>query len=293
MAVIRRAANPTPSPMGVQVGDMGSLADSDFRDTNPPRKWQSISLLFGDTGCAKTSFAVYHMPSPVALINFDGRHMPAVERAREAGRRVLETHISLPASVLRTGEAETQRICGAAVGRARRNLEIAVRESQRGNIRSICLDTGTELAEILYLSVRGAKRDYGASDGFVNAEIRRCFDLAREGNAHFIMLTRSKSIWEGDEPTGRFTFRGPDPLAQGADWAAQIRWHGVRGKLSSTKQTAATRNKSRAFEIEITKSVIPSEAGEVYTESLWEDLGGPFSYINLLQYPGSSVEDWS
>ena len=75
-----------------------SLTGSDF-SSSIPSKLQSLSLVYGDAGTLKSSFAYLYCPEPVFLINFDGRDLPAFERAKDLGREVYRVQIDLPADV--------------------------------------------------------------------------------------------------------------------------------------------------------------------------------------------------
>lgn len=176
----------------------------------------------------------------------------------------------------------------AALDTVRRNLSIAIAESLRGNCRSICLDTASEFAEIVAIAIRGradmVKGDYGKSKGMINGELWDMLNEARGGNAHFIMLARAKAIWEGNEPTGKFTYRGPEVLNDGVDWAGHIRLKkGIGGRLK------------KEFQMEITKAGTNiAELGAVYKQEEWEQEGmfGPFAFACMMNYPGTLPEDW-
>jgi hypothetical protein len=268
-----------------------TLADSDF-ETSDTVKWQCNALIYGKAGEGKTSFATMFAPQPVALINFDNRDTHAVRRAREDGRVVHRVHIPYASKdVTNLDEAEAKKIGGAAMDKVVKNFEIAVRESQRGNIRTICIDTGTEYSEIVTLAVRGGlgkANDYGKSKDLINRAWWHIFNTAREGNAHLLVLARDKEIWAGGEPTGRYTLRGPEVMIDGVDWAGWMRLKKAGGGLGGK-----TVKKIKKFELEIVKAGVNIEQlGEVYAEEQWGDLGGPFVYASLLQYEGSDVEDW-
>lgn len=262
-----------------------TLADSDFIQLKAPKKQANV-LIFGDNGQGKTTFVTKYAPEPIAFINYDRRADWAVVKAMEEGRKIHYTHVDYPADIMRLGDDVARKLGQAAIDKTIRNYEIAVRESEKGNIRTICLDTGTEYSELLKLAITGridkTKGDYGKSKDLINRQWWRLFTMAREGSAHVIVLSRAKAIWVDNEPTGNFTFRCPEVVGDAVDWAGQIRLKkGPKGKFK------------KKFELEITKGGINiAELGEVYTEEEWKDLGGPFVYACLLQYDGSDMEDW-
>lgn len=265
----------------------GTLADSDF-ELDEDVKRQTIALVFGRNGEGKTTFVTEYAPGPIAYINFDNRDKEAIRKAREKGRTILRTHVPYDADVVKLGEEAAKSFGQAAVDKVVRNFEIAVRESQRGNVRTICLDTGTEYSEIVTLAVRGGlgkANDYGRSKDLINRAWWYLFGLAREGNAHLIVLARDKELWSANEPTGRYTFRGPDVMADGVDWAGQIRL--------KTSGIGKKKQKLKEFELHITKAGVNIEQlGEVYDKDIWDEMGGPFVTACVLQYEGSDVEDW-
>lgn len=273
----------------VLPGDAESMtfANSDFGELDAPKK-QANAMIYGDGGTGKTTFATMYAPDPVAFINFDNRAHHAVMRAKEAGRKIHYVHVPLSVNAAKLNPEAARAAGQTAVDMVERNFEIAVRESQRGNCRSICLDTGTEFDEMLKIAVRGradmAKGDFGKSKDLMNRSWWRLLNMAREGNAHFILLARAKAIWENNEPTGKFAFRGPEVMNDGVDWAAHIRLRKARaGRLK------------KEFEMEITKAGVNiAELNAVYKQEEWEaeGMGGPFCYACMMQYPGTLPEDW-
>lgn len=260
------------------------IAGSDFHSISLPER-RTVALIFGDAGTGKSTFVTDYCPDPIAFINFDKRAQYAVHKAHTAGRKILFTECDVPANVTKLPDEQAKKYGQAALDKVIKNFEIAVRESQKGNIRTICLDTGTEYSEILSLAIRGrvdrTKGDYGKSKDLINREWWRIFNLAREGNAHLIILARAKAIWVNNEPTGNFSPRGPEVMMDAVDWAGQIRLKQRKGKLK------------KEFELEITKAGVNiEELGSVYTASDWEDFGGPFVYACWQQYEGSEPEDW-
>jgi hypothetical protein len=272
----------------ITMPPIAGLAESDFEMTMEKPKRQSNVLIFGDGGTGKTTFATRFAPEPVAFFDFDRRSTHARYAAIKKGRRVMPCKIDFPANITKVDDVTARKIGQACIDKVVKNMEIAVSESLKGNVRTICLDTGTEYAEILSIAITGridrTKGDYGKSKNLLNRELWRIFNLAREGNAHLIVLARAKAVWENNEPTGEFTYRGPEVLFDAVDWAGQIRVKKLKGLGGAT---------SKRFELKIAKGGINiEELGNVYTEAEWEDLGGPFTYANMLQYPGTELDDW-
>ena len=269
-----------------------SFEDSDFDRaiSDTPR---ACCMIAGMAGTGKTSIAAMNAPHPVAIINLDRRGRRPVKLARAKKRIIHYTEIEFPASVVKSSAEEIAKVGKETLGRIMRNFEIAVREAERGNVRTICVDTGTELTEIIKASVRGSfdpvKDDYGRSKDVINREWWRVFNMVRECDAHFILLSRAREIWAKKGaaekgPTGLFTFRGADVMDDGVDWTGALSHgtHKLTGKLTGK------------LEVRITKGGTLDQLGEVYTQDDWEDSasGNPFVYLNMMQYPGTSEEDW-
>lgn len=294
------AANPGSSISILRSEPVGPIAlpGSDFTILAAPKRQANI-LLYADAGNGKSTFGLRFAPHPVAMINYDKRAHYAVSEAQKLGRRILYAQIDIPANVTKLGDDAAKKIGQAAVDKTVRNFELAVRESQKGNVRTIILDTGTEYSEVLSLAIKGKpsgkSNDYGKSKDWINREWWRLWNLAREGNAHFIVLARAREIWENSEPTGRFTFRGPEVLNDGADWAGWIRVKKARG-VGGVKKIGGGPGAGggvKEFELEITKAGANiAELGAVYSSAEWEEYGGPFVYACSLQFPGSVTEDW-
>lgn len=259
---------------------------SDF--TTPPRpKRQANILLFGDAGVGKSTFALRYAPYPVAFLSFDRRGDNAAWEAHSSGREVLFTRIDYPANITKLEHAQAQRIGQTGLDKVIRNVEWAVRESQKGNVGSITLDTGTELNEIITLAIRGrldkVKGDFGASKDLINRQWWRILNLAREGDAHLIVLARAAAVWENNEPTGKFKYRGPEVMNDGVDWAGHLRF----------SKKPLKRGETKTHEIEITKAGLFLPAlGQVLKTEDWEDAGGPFAYGCLVNFPDSELQDW-
>lgn len=272
----------------IASADTGPARSGHDFTTDDDTKLQTCILIHGDGGTGKTTFAVEHAPSPVALISLDQRYKWAVKRARENGRQVFVAEIAYPGNINRMTDEAVMKLGNATIEKVMRNIEWASRESEKGNIRTIAIDTGTEYTELLSLAFRGKARDvkdYGKTKDLMNQEWWKVFRLAKEGLAHLIVLSRSRAVWVGGEPSGRFTYRVPDVVNDAADWTAEIRLN---------KKSLRRRGAEKTFEIEVQKGgVSVNEIGEVYAQEDWEGMGvSPFVYACMLQYVGSSEEDW-
>lgn len=277
-----------PTTKQVAAANNGAMKlppGSDFTILGEP-KLQANVLVYGKPGTGKTSLATRFAPHPIAFINFDKRAALAVKRAMDDGRHIYFLGVDIPANVTKLGDEQARKLGQEAVNKVIRNFEWAVEQSRKGNVRTICIDTGTEYSELVNLAVTGktvgVKGDYGKSKDLLNREWWRLFNLAREGSAHFIVLARTKEQWEANEPTGNYTYRGPSVMDEGADWSAHIRLRrGMKGK------------QRKEIELEITKAGNNlDEMGNVYREEDWGD-HGPFVFACWSQLPDESTpKDW-
>lgn len=272
-------------------GKPPSTAGSDFIVLAESRL-QANAVVFGNGGSGKTTVATEFAPDPVAFISLDRRGDEAVRRAMKKGRRIVFLRVDMPANPTKLPDADVKKIGQTAVNKVIKNFEWAVKESLKGNIRTICVDTGTEYAEMLNMAVTGkelrVKGDFGKSKDLINREFWRLYNLAREGNAHFILLARAKEIWEGNEPTGRFSPKGPDVIHDGADWCGHIRL-----------ARAQKKGQAKRFELQITKAGNNIEKiGKVYVsdpdaENTWEPWG-PFVAPTWEQFEETTdPEQWA
>jgi len=241
------------------------------------------------------------------MINFDRRASDAVYRAEQSGKRILYADVAYPHNAMELDDKESMRVGEACVGKVVRNLEYAVKESIAGNIRTICLDTGTELGEIINMATAGRPDkskygDRGKSKDLANRQWGGIYDLVRDGLAHFVVLSRAKEIWIDDKGTGRYTYRGSPAMFEGVEWAGVLKAEktstlrlGGGLVLGGANATPADGKIVRSIHM-IKAGVNGGELGQTYTEAQWEGFGGPFAFCAMMQYmgrfPGSSPEDW-
>ncbi len=302
-----------------------SLSGSDFV-TLQTIKRQCIAMLYGDAGLGKTTAGLLAAPSPVALINLDGRAEWAVKHAESQGRRIHYLKVRLPVGIMRMPDEKAAAAAKESVDKIVRNAEAAIVASERGDVRTIVIDTGTEFAEYLTIryrgNQRGAPKDYGKSKDLMNRQWAALFDDVRASKAHLIVLSRARAIWEDNEPTSEFEPRVPDVVRDNVDWAAHIRPRKALPGLVMGVPTTATNpvkvgglvkpsglvptgaakkgssRLSKEREWQVTKAGNNGpELGAIYTQDQWGENGeygnvGPFVYACCRMYPGTVPEDW-
>lgn len=266
------------------------LPGSDFVEPPEPQN-QSIALLFGFPGSGKTSTALRGAPGPLAFFDVDQRGRHALKYVKNVMKKhVLYASIDYPMKLTKLDDAQAKAAGQKSWDKFAKNFDIAIEQAVKGNVRTIIIDTATELGEILKIAVQGRidrkNDDYGKSKGIVNTSMAKTIKMVRNTPANLILLARAKEVWEDNKPTGKSRHEGLDCLAYDADWAAHVRLK----KLTSIRKRGT--EEAKKFELEITKAGIDIETlGNVYGEDDWGDMG-PFVYACTMNYPGTSPEDW-
>lgn len=270
-----------------------TLLGLDFIEPPEPKE-QCIMLGFGLAGQGKTTFGLLHAPGPVAFFDIDRRGLHAAKKAKAAGKVIHYLGIDYPKGLNKLSPQAIIAATTRSTDILRRNFDGVLEQSLKGNVRTIVFDTMTEYAEILAMKFTGHHsggkpvKDYGKSTGQVKAELSQMIKSTRESSANLIMLARAKEVWEGGEPTGKFTYRGPDTMEFDADWAAHIR--------IQKRRSIKDRGKDPVFEMEVSKAGIDiSILGNVYTEDDWggQDGLGPFVWGCMENYPETTPDMWS
>lgn len=301
------AASSAPNPNAVIPG-------TDFTVIDKPKR-RAVVLLFGDAGTGKTTFGIRYTPQPAVLIGFDGRSEYAEEAMKLAGHPVPSVQIS-PPSVLQKSD-NVKAAAHEVLKKFFRNYDGAIAASRSGAVKTIVIDTATELGAIIQLAIRGTldqvKGDFGRSKDQINQLWRKIFDAARyTGNAHLIVLARAGAIWENNEPTGDFKAKVADEVREGVDFSLHIRLApklaglavgvgagtglvGAGGGLVAMGPGAGgVGGMQKEFELVVKKSgnTDPTkDSGLVLRQSDWGE-DGPFAYACSRLMPGSQPSDW-
>jgi hypothetical protein len=254
--------------------------------TPPAMKNQCIALIIGLGGEGKTELAM-QAPGPIAFMDIDRRAGPVLAKYQQTGKVIHYCKIDQPANISKLDDKAAKAVGQKAVDKLRKNHELAMEQSLKGNVRSIVWDTGTELGELFNLSKQGridAKTDdFGKSKGIIKMEFSKLIKSTRESNANLIILARAKELWENNKPTGKYTYQGLDTMEYDADWGGHIR-------VRNSKKGAKT---LYTHELEIFKDGITfQQLGQVYREDDWADMGA-FVYASTLIFPESGPDDWT
>lgn len=265
------------------------IPGSDFSAPPPPKK-QAIALIFGQPGHGKTTMGLMYAPGPVAFFDVDRRGAHAAKTALKRGKVIHYLPVSIPHKILNMTDQQVMKHAQAQVDMVRKNYELAIREAEKGNLRTIVFDTMTEFGSLVNMAVTGRadrkKDDYGKSTHIVQTAMSDIIRMCRDTPANLIMLAKAKPVWEGGEPTGAYSYRGYEIMEFDADWAGHLR---LKKHRSIKRQRDASR---QSHELEITKAGIRLKTlGDVYSSEDWGS-DGPFVYACTQQFRGSKPEDW-
>lgn len=266
----------------------------DFKRIDTPPERGRVVLIFGTDGTGKTTFATRYCPSPVFVIGFDGRSVDAVYNdSQQPNREIHYAPISYPEDIMRLDTNAAMAVGSRVFDRFMANFDHAISLAQTGKCRTLCIDTVTELDDIMQTRLRGrldkAARDHGESKIIMKRQFMSLAQRAKASGCHLILIARAKELWANNSPTGKL---GPvalcaETLKDVADWAGNIRVTATHA--SGLPGSTATPR----FEIEVTKAGVRiQELLKVYTETEWQVVGGPFAYGCMMQWPDTPIETW-
>lgn len=264
------------------------LEDSDFEDVLEIKK-QGLIMLAGEEKVGKTWFATMYAPEPVRVLNYDRRAKKAVKEARQAGRDVKLAEFYMPK--LKMSEDEARGIAQDILDRTFQNIQIVASVARKKREKgTVLIDTATEFSEICKTAWEGdLDKSFGKEHDFVKQQWKSIIHFCRDSDLHLVVTSRTKEIWiEEKQPngkirkvaTGKLTYRCPVEVAELMDVIC----------LWRRKKTDTGRLMSK-YECEVLSSSEGGEAGKVYSDREWGDLG-PFVHVCMRNYPGSEVEDW-
>lgn len=279
--IARKSSSPTSEPIGE-----GFL-------TRSRKSPQSVGIIIGDGGSGKTTFVTRYCPGPIAFFNFDGKSHEAIEEARELrGEGIIqECRITFPFDAIFLNKERAKSAAKSAIDVFLRAFMLACDSAKQGLIRTLALDTGTELNDLFQVYARGdlettkVEGERGGSKFIINRQWLTIFQMARASGAHFIVLGRPKQKWVDNAPV-KDTYLPylPTVCDDATDWTGRI----CPSVLPATRKTAA----EVLFEIKMSKAGPNiTQLGRVYTSAEWDNRGGPFAFISSQMY--QKVEDKS
>lgn len=251
-----------------------AVSGSDFGLPPEPKKSAIISIA-GREKEGKTSAAL-NSPGPIAYFDIDRRGLHAVRRAIDAGKKVEYLQLPIPK---KSGTKDTKIVMSdyqKVWDLFRKNYEAALAASEKGDIRTIIIDTSSDLWEIKMLAAFGRTDKIMPRDrGIPNMEFREMIRMARDFPVHVIHVEKAKEEWAGNEPTGNIVRKGHPELGYDVDVTTLMRI-----------------NKKKKFELEVIRAGINAQInGNKYTEDDWMDYG-PFVWLCTELYEGTSPDEW-
>jgi len=259
--------------------------------TRSSKKPQSVGIIVGDGGSGKTTFVTRYCPGPIAFFNFDSRSSEAIEEARELrGEDIIqECPITFPFDALFLTKERAMATTKQAITDFLKKLRAACIAAEEGIIKTIALDTGTELNDLFWIHARGdlettkLEGERGGSKFIINRQWLTVFQMVRASGAHFIVLGRPKQKWVDNAPLkDTYVPYLPEVCNDATDWTGRI----SPIVVPATRKTPA----EVSFEIKISKAGPNiTQLGRVYSSREWENEGGPFAYISSQMY--QKVED--
>lgn len=259
--------------------------------TRSTKKPQSVGIVVGDGGSGKTTFVTRYCPGPIAFFNFDGRSSEAIQEARDLrGENIIqECPITFPFDSLFLAKERAMATTKPVITDFLKKLRTACVAAEQGRIKTIALDTGTELNDLFWLHARGdlettkLEGERGGSKFIINRQWITIFQMAKASGANFIVLGRPKQKWIDNAPVkDTFIPYLPEVCNDQTDWTGRI----APTVIPATRKTPA----EVSFEIKISKAGPNiTQLGRVYTSREWDNEGGPFAFISGQMY--QKVED--
>jgi len=267
------------------------LERSDF--ITPPSKTPQriIYLIMGLTKSGKSTFPFYG-PGPIAVLDTDRRLEGVVQKAMSGKltgqpKEVVWMPIKMPQLDIRSRKEDStvKRHAEEQLNKWIKNFKLALESSRKpGGVRTISIDTGTELIDLRKCAEFGRVMGIQPRDlGGVNQDMRDWMRMGEEYNANIVWVHHVKDEWgkyrkgdgsEDSAPTGR-------KILDGYNKAEQC----VQVVLESQV-------KGDKFYVKVLSSgLTPATNGVVYSEKDWGE-HGPFAHISAEQKPRTSPEDW-
>lgn len=193
---------------------------NDFNSSPKKVSLRQDILLGGTTGVGKTSFGLRYMPDPISILYFDGRADAAIEECRDLGKIIHDLPIDPVDPDL---EDNWHEIAKDKAAQVKGNIIHASKTS-----KTIILDGLVELANIINFAYnnllpserKGPNATFGKDADFVYNYFRTIYRIFKSGNAHSLVITRDKEVWEDQRPTGNIQNKGPKVIDNLVTWSA-------------------------------------------------------------------------
>lgn len=289
------------------------LEKTDFGELPPPQL-RLVWSVYGETKTGKSSFALSG-PDPIAIADTD-RRLERVAQAFETGqalngkpKTLTRMAVALPKvdPVSRKRDEVARSAAEKEWDRFLRNYDAALQSSQKkGGVRTISIDTGTELFDLRLMAEFGRLNGIPPRErGGANAEFIEVMRRGEQYSANVVWLHHSKEEWrnskktnsrgeevEDSAPTGKYILDG----FKKANSIVQV--------VAQTHYDDAARDPRKRFVVEIKRCGVNGMLNNMKFTSLdwavWDEEDkttpiinyGPLPYISSLAVPESSPDDW-
>lgn len=239
-----------------------------FNPPQPTRKRLILSV-DGMEKQGKTHFALT-APGPTAVLNIDVGLEGVVGKFQDAGKDILVCNIEVPDQLGKREQVKTD-----ATVAINRFDEAFTRALESPDIRTVIVDTGTELWELYQLAEFGKisqnnKYAYGPVNVGFTEILRRGFAYDK----NVIFTHKMKKEYQGENWNGGYERAG---------------FKNVGFIVQATIQ--AYRDKANVFHVRVVESRHnPDLNGQDFTQG---DIGADFPTLAMLMVEGTELEDWS
>lgn len=248
----------------------------------------------GDEGTGKTGLVLRHCPQPIRLICADNRSSEELEKAERAGIDVQYANLGWARLGNYTEEA-LKAYARQTKEQILHHLRVAVAQSILGQVKTICLDFGTEMSTLIDLAYDGKHERgnvFGKDSHYRKDSWWEIYEIVRSARAHFVVTCRSRAEVKDELPTKSLTYDGHKVIGQ----ASHI-------GVSVTLDPDGFKGVSRAnIDFESLQTIQLIKAGRdgrgykvCYTKADWKE-NGWFAHVlyeqNKELFPNLTVQDW-
>lgn len=185
---------------------------------------------FGDAGTGKTTFGIT-MPDPIGVVALDRKTRPRLAVLNRRWKKKLLfpkddfVRLRRPLEIAYMKPDEAMKYYGEHVKR----LQDAIYTlAERADVRSVLIDSGTQLYEDLMMKHFGRTfRVMPRDRGPLNADLRDIFNSLQSKNV--LVTHQSKEVWRNDKPTGRFEWSGWTQLDYHCNVILEHQYHPAEG----------------------------------------------------------------
>lgn len=296
------SSSPTP-PTGSNQPVSATNLESVMALASSPSNFVTISglterhniFIAGDEGTGKTGLVLRHCPQPIALIGFDDRAREEVEKAARRGDQFKYANLEWN----RLGNYNTEGMKSYARDvrdKLLHHLRVAVAQSILGQVKTICLDGGSEASVLIDRAFDGVMEErpksYGQDSNWRKSNWWGLYEIVGAGKAHFVITCRAKEAVKDGEYLKTKTFDGHKVIGQ----ASHI---GVSVELDPDGFKGVGRNNIDFSSLQTIQLIKAGRDGRgyklTYTKQDWKEHGW-FAHVlyeqNKELFPNMTPQDW-